>query len=398
MRGLALWGACLSLGASTAAAAVDVSVDPRLELLGVVQALSGERPDAPFAQDYARRVEERFGALRGHPAVKIYREVMRKTKGEESYGILILYYTGPPALKLKDKAGDTPYVYEEAARDQAQRFLWELRDFAAVSGFDGFFEENRPFYRRVEAQAREELGRFDPVGLIEEYAGMGLVSRGHYLLSPLYVHSHQSSYIVPYPDPLGLTSAVPEGFEVYTLLPYVAREDRPAKAEAAFGMLSDSLWQEPLYVLVDPSFHYFEQWNLGDPVSFYGPAVAQCRVHDANCAKGYVVAALVDRLHRKAFGKPPRPDPSDPADTPERRRYVAALSKRLEEYEGRSPRSSSLWEFYPRLFSVFHELAFPGAAGPALSLPPAKIENVSDFFDPGKRPALLRSGARTRGT
>jgi len=82
-----------------------------------------------------------------------------------------------------------------------ERFLSELREFAADADFKGFSRGQRSYYRVVERRARRELAKLDPIGRIESYLGMSLESRCHYLLTLLYQNNYSSSFIEPYPDP-----------------------------------------------------------------------------------------------------------------------------------------------------------------------------------------------------
>ncbi|MCR4294391.1 MAG: hypothetical protein NUW21_02565, partial [Elusimicrobia bacterium] len=80
---------CLCVPAAAASSST-LRVDARVELLGVVQHLAAERADPALDAAYAAAVERRFGALRGHAAVKLYRQAARRPGGE-GLGVLMLY-------------------------------------------------------------------------------------------------------------------------------------------------------------------------------------------------------------------------------------------------------------------------------------------------------------------
>jgi hypothetical protein len=248
-----------------------------------------------------------------------------------------------------------------------QRFIWELRELARASDFMSFFKENAPYYAKAEAAARARFQGADPQAVLETFLGLGLSSRGHYILPLLAPKTH--NFIVPYPLPpasLGVKS-----FDVYTLY---------AQSPADFA----SVWHEPLYAFIDPSFHYFEKLNIPDPEAFYGADIARCRAVSPECTKQYVVTALVERLNRELRepGTSPKGDYTKDLPSERDRRYLSALTSRLDEYDRERKRYPTLWSFYPRLFSVFHELAHDGK--PAALRVPARpaIGAVADFFDP----------------
>lgn len=360
-----------------AASSSRILVDERVELLGVVQYLSSPRPEKMPNPAYADAVERRFGAFRGHAAVRLYRQAARRPAGE-GLGILMLYFSAPPALKPARESLRLPYLDAETDKEIAHRFLWELRDFAAASDFSRFFREQRAFYRGIELAAAAELGGLDPVAAIERYLRVSLETRNHYILSPLYKAGALNSFILPYPDPVTLLERPTKPLEVYTLLAWVpAKADRSGARHPVFDVPSAVLWQEPLYVYIDPSFHHYEARYIADPERFYGEA-AGCRERAVNCLKSAAVAALVDRLSRRAWGTSFLPYEKNT----ELGRTAEAIAERLEEYEAGS---ATLWAFSPRLFSVFAERARPSAPAPALGVPGSPIRSTSDFFDRGWR-------------
>jgi hypothetical protein len=296
-----------------------------------------------------------------------------------------MYYTPPPALTLADPSVSPPYLDSEQDQALMQRFLWELRDLSEVSGFPRFFSDHKALYDEIAAEARKEIGPVDPVARVESYLGIGLEVRCHYFLDPLYRNEYSSSFIVPYPDPRATPHAVTRPFEVYNLARYDLNPKGKDGRHTLFGPNAGFLWQELLFVFIDPSFYYFEAANVPDTKAFYGPEVAKCRTNDANCAKAYLVAALVARLSKAAYGETMK-GPYGPAVKTD---YVDALARRLEDYERQRDKYPTLWSFYPRLFSVYHELAFPGTPELALKLPPAgPLRKATDFFGPRFRESV----------
>jgi len=63
----------LGLAAPALAAPPEVSVDPRFELLGVVQRLAGASREGADTAAYVRAIDRRFAPFKGHPAVALYR-------------------------------------------------------------------------------------------------------------------------------------------------------------------------------------------------------------------------------------------------------------------------------------------------------------------------------------
>ncbi len=380
-------GAALVLagGAAPSAAADPYVCDPRVELLGVVQYLSGARPDLPSDDAYRSAVEERFASFRAHPAVARWREGLPGAAGRplaaagrvgmDGRGIDILYLTDPPELSPKP-GWAPPYLDDAADAARYKSFLAALRDLAKRSDFMGFYAKRRSDCARVSAAAAAEFGVKDPLRAVERYLGLSLQSQARWYVSPLFVPSHLNAYITPYPDPTTLPDPGKEDFSVATLVAYVPGQG-PA-GDVVTQRHRPALWQEPLFVFLDPALRAFDDARGGSLESYYGPAVAACRSGGADCAKNWVIAALSARLDVAAFGAPSMgPDGRDPR----RDEYVAALSKRLEEYEADRKRWRTLWDFLPRLMSVFPEKA--GLPPDASKLP--EVKRVKDLFPVRRR-------------
>lgn len=349
-----------------------VAVDARFELLGVVARLAGAEPEGTATDSYRQRIDKRFGPYRGHPAVALYKRLAAEPAGAETLSTFPLYFSDPPELALKQADADIHYLAGDGRRELVQRLLVELRAFARASDFAGFFRENAAYYRGLEEDARKALLGVETVPEIEKLLGLSLASRTHSIISPLAHATHD--FIVPYPLPPGALGA--KSFDVYSI-PSESLSYSPAH-----------VWPEPLYVFIDPSFYYFEKFAIPDPAAFYGPEIAKCRAVSPECHKHFVATALIERLNagRSNAGVVVSTAAAPPATLEQT--YVKALSERLGEYEKNRARYPTLWSFYPRLFSVFHELAHAGKPAKLPAVP--EIRSAADFFDPAVVKRLTR--------
>jgi hypothetical protein len=375
-----LWSALLGVvgACASAAPAPAYASDPRIELLGVVQYLSGERPELPSDDAYRKAVEGAFGRWRGHPAVALWREDSRRLGGMNGRGIDLLYCTDPPELARKPGPWQPPYLDDPAEAERFEALLAALRDFARKSGFSAFFSAHRADYERATARAAAEFGVAEPFAAVQKYVGLPLDADARWIVSPLFVPSHRNAYITPYPDPVTLPDPGAARFSVVTLVAYAP--GRGPVGDVVTQRHRAALWQEPLFVFVDPALRAFDEARGGGLESYYGAEVAECRSSGADCAKNWLVAALSARLDAAAFGAPTNlPDGRDPR----RDAYMLALSERLIEYEKDRARWPTLWEFLPRLMAVFPEKA---GLKPAPAPAPAPARSVRDLF-PGRRAA-----------
>ena len=363
---LILFGAAArAVAATPVGAAVEISVDPRIELLGVVALLAGTKNENNVFAEYRAKVERRFAPFRDQPVVRLYRELVQ-TQPNSDLSVILLYYSAPPEIALVNPASAVPHWSSPGAGQKIGDFLAELRRFAHDAEFMKFYRENKEFYAGLSSSARKKLDPANPVAALEAYLGIGLSSRIHYNLMLSYGERH--AWIIPYPLPYpGSDNEGAKKLDVYSNIKITGPDD-----------FQIPVWNEIVYVFLDPSFYYFEKMNIPDPSSYYGPKFTACRSAYSNCTKDYVSAAIISRLRKEDA-------PSDPV--------VAALARRLAEYEGDRARYPTLWTFYPRLFSVFHELSFSGTPAAGLSVPAdPKIRNATDLFDPAVTQKLLRPG------
>lgn len=344
--------------------ALDIAVDPRFELIGVLRLLAGSDRKSAGTEAYRERARRRFAPFRDHAAVKTLRAFLARGTRAEALATLPIYYSPPPELALRAKESDVPYWDGPGGKNERERFLDDLRGFARDTAFMDFFRENADYYRTVEARTRALFGTLDPLSALERYTGLDLQARAHYVLPLLYADDH--NYIVPYPLPPHALGA--ETFDVYTMAPNLRTKD-----------YYDGVWNELPFLFTDPAFHYFDARLAPDPAAYYGTDIARCRLTSPDCAKSALNAALVYRLLTLNL-----PGTLGPAQAAERLEnpLVRELAERLAEYEGRRDLYPTLWDFFPRLADVFHRRAFPHAppveAGPDWP----KVRKSSDFFGP----------------
>lgn len=128
---------------------IRVRVDSRIELMATIFRLAGN-PEygEKVAAKYVRDVEENFGPLIDHPAVRMA-ATLRTTRGIafDAPMTLALHVTEPDELREAVPFDPKPYGLDPRWRvDEAREFLAMARDFAKVSGFEKFFAAHKDVY------------------------------------------------------------------------------------------------------------------------------------------------------------------------------------------------------------------------------------------------------------
>jgi hypothetical protein len=224
-------------GAPTQATPVEISVDPRVELLAVVQSLAGYDQLGTGDLDYRREVLTRFAPWRAHPAVTLFARMAREGFSRDAPPAVMLRLAEPPALELR--APFSVYVETRAGgRERLFAFLDSLRDFAAESRFMEFYAAHERHFRRLVGDARRVLRRTRVVGPLEEY--FGVREHGyHLILAPLL---HAGGYAAEVERPPGIV-------DCYAILgPSRASHGRPRFWDP--DALEALLWHEFSHVFV----------------------------------------------------------------------------------------------------------------------------------------------------
>ncbi len=182
-----------------ASARIEVSVDPRIELLAVVQCLAGYEQLGGAGLSYRREALERFAPWRAHPAVTLFARMAREGFTHDAPPAVMLRLAEPPALELR--APFSVYLETRAGgRRQLFAFLDSLRDFATESRFMEFHAAHAGLFRRLVEETRRVLPRTRVVGSLEDY--FGVREHGyHLILAPLL---HAGGYAAEVERPPGI--------------------------------------------------------------------------------------------------------------------------------------------------------------------------------------------------
>jgi hypothetical protein len=160
-----------------------VSADARIELLTIVQLLS----DYPFLSNretgYGERIQAYFAHFVRHPAVEATRRLTAADFDYDAPVSLVLHLSPVPELVpiAKWSPDITSRVEEEAI---LERYVDDLRDFARVSNFSGFFAEHGEYYGKLMTPYLAALDGTEPDRELEAYTGVRQ-SGYHLIVSPL---------------------------------------------------------------------------------------------------------------------------------------------------------------------------------------------------------------------
>jgi len=302
-------------------------VDPRFELLGVLQTLAGGGLASGPARD---AIFARYGRWKEHPAVADLRAIEAKNGRRDPLALIALFLSAPPELQWTAERRDLPDMFVDAAGggDALARFLDDARAFARDSDFSADFDARAEERRRAEAAARAPLGGRDPLVLLDDYVGRPLDARLEVILCGVFDPGEQNSFVIPYPS---LEHGPVRGpLRVYTILTPTTGGNWGISAPSL-----SRLWNEPLYASLIADLDRFDA-RLAAAKTDRLAADGGCPPSPAACGKHLIVMAIARRLDARLFGSAAEePAPRSCAD-----RAVAALEEvlRAGRERGRPPR------------------------------------------------------------
>ena len=357
---------------------LNITVDPKIELLAVVQFLSGygertgliTRYDFPYKAD----VSEYFSSYKNHPAVKLFRDMSLSGFSFDAPPDAMLHLSDPPELTLQ--VPFTRNLKRRAAdQERLEKFIQELRDFAQKTNFTSFFEAHKGTYSKLVSDTYGKMQGVDFIATLENYYGMKQKSY-NIILAPLF---HPGGF-GPRIDREGDSNPVfnfikslqylifnkwsGKRYEIYNICGPTGVENGVPSfgTQEGFRQLA---WHEFGHSFVNPLSESFKnRIKISEYSSLFAPIKDKmAREGYGNwetCVNEHIVRAVTTRLTFIHFGKQAGGD--ELRDQKSRGFvYIEPLCKKLEEYEIRRDKYPILADFFPELLDVFKEISKKGA-------------------------------------
>jgi hypothetical protein len=129
---------------------ITIEVDPRVELIGIVFRLasSPEYSDSSL-RSYAKAIERHFGGFSSHPVVKMAGQ-LRNTRLMSADGPMSLAVYIDRDFRPRKSFEQWPWdgLDFRWEKEETEEFLEKLRQFAAETKFNEFFEAQAPLYEK----------------------------------------------------------------------------------------------------------------------------------------------------------------------------------------------------------------------------------------------------------
>jgi hypothetical protein len=329
---------------------INITVDPRIELLAAVQILGGYGEMTGLITrydfEYKQEIIEYFDPYKRHPAVAHFKQLASAGFAFDAPAAAMLYLSNPPELEVIRPFSE--YLISRAwGEDNLMKLVNSLRDFAIKTDFMTFFNNHRETYDHIVGEVKATMTGSDYIATLEDYYGVRQNSY-NIILAPLFHHGG-----------FGPRLTREDGtYDIYNICGPVGAEG----GYPIFGSAEDFkylAWHEFSHSFINPLTDKFLD-DVNQYKELYKP-LAERMTEMAypdwkHCVYEHLVRAANVRFSyledgEKAGRKSLREEKNDGFA------YVELIAERLKEYEDNRDMYPTLEDFYPRIIDLFKELS-----------------------------------------
>ena len=338
----------LPLAACAQQSKLNVSTDPRIELVTIVQMLAGyqDPPVSKFDSAYKRAAAAWFAPYSSHPAVELCRKRAKRSFRYDAVASVMLASTSLPDLRLeRDPPSDV--IRRAGGRGAVREWLAALSDFSSKSRFPEFYDSQKATFDRVTANLKAQVDNVDFVKQLEDYFGTS--QHSYNIVLGMLIHS--GGFGPRYQRPGG-------AFDIYGVIgPLRLDGDLPG-----FGNRTSVeylVWHEFGHSFVNPLVDEYKG-EIRKTSRLYKPIQEAMRKmaygNWQSCVHEHIVRAVTIRLTARDRGEADAQSRLRMERDTRGFRYVEPLVERLKEYEAARDRYPTFAGFFPRLIEVFSSL------------------------------------------
>ncbi|MCK4346893.1 MAG: DUF4932 domain-containing protein, partial [Bacteroidales bacterium] len=216
-----------------------ITVDPRMELLAVVQHFSSWAPGGHIKSKttYKDDIDHYFEAFKDHPAIACIESLVSAGFTHDAPVEFMLYHSDPPEFVQKNPYSD--YLIGRArGEENLIEFTDALRDFALKTNFMRFYQAHKALYDTLIAEVKSLLEGKAYIQVLEDFYGE---SRNSYdvILPPLFAGGY------------GITVESKKGYDIYGVIGPCSLRDKRVTF-ACLGYLESIILHEWSHSFVNP--------------------------------------------------------------------------------------------------------------------------------------------------
>lgn len=317
---------------------VAVVVDPRIELMTVVQLLSGYEVLTKVDSNYRRKVERHFAPFKEHRAVKLFAEMSKARFRYDAVPRVMLAYSDPPALNPRVEA-PADAIRRAGGKQKLEEFIGALREFSQQSRFGEFFAAQRETFDRALAGLQPDVER--AVTELQAYSGVEL--KGCTLVAGMLIHN----------GGFQATLGSKENAEAYSVIGAFGTKDG-IPVFSVEGSVRYLVHHEFSHSYINPLVEKFDS-EVRKSAALYEPIKEtmqrQAYGNWPTAVHEHIVRAITIRLAYRRSQE--AGDRLLKAEEDRGFKYVRALAEKLKEYEAARTKYPAIPDFFPELIRVF---------------------------------------------
>ena len=324
---------------------LNIIVDPRLELLSIVQFISDYDKKYNLMTDYdfkfKKEVKEHFSSFKNHEAVKLFNKLSDKGFTFDAPATIMLYMDNN--FQLCQDIDVTDYLVSRiSGKKNIDKFFRSLQKFCHETEFNNFYNEHKEYYQLLIENVLTKIGEKNYIEELEEYYGVKQKEYNIILVSLFHpggfgpkIESEKAKYkIYSIQGPNGTNNNMPD-----------------FGSEASFRHLAR---HEFSHSFVNPLADKY--WSIAEQYSDLFTPIAESMKIQAYmnwkiCLNEHIVRAVTTRLSfldNEFSGRRMLAYEKSKGFT-----YIDKLLEALKEYENNRDKYPTFESFYPNLIESF---------------------------------------------
>ena len=335
---------------------VNVSVDPRIELLSAVQLLSDYPLLTQSDFQYKREMINYFSPFKSHPAVTKFIEMSKRDFNYEAPPTAMLFLSNPPELKIVTSFTD--YIIGRAGgKENLESFIEALRDFAIKSNFMDFFNAHKDFYALLIKDTETKLGNYKDVAVLESFYG---ISKNSYniILTPISADGYGPRIEIE-----------PSKFDIYAIIGagYI-KDNKPIYSPEPLRRL---VWHEFSHSFVNPiTEKYRNEVNKYSKLFLPIKDIMERYAYGEweTCVNEHIIRAVVAKFNEKVIGQDADGVIGQVVGQLVAEKmlsyeveigfvYIRGIYELLNVYENNRDKYPTFEDFYPEILNYFSEIS-----------------------------------------
>ncbi len=325
---------------------LNIIVDPRIELLAVVQHFTtwAEKNHTKFNTGYIHDIDDYFSKYQNHSAIQKSQSLTNSGFTFDAPVAFVLYHNNPP-----DFEQIVPYsnylIIRAGGESNLKDFAEKLRAFAKETNFMKFFYDKKKFYNHLQNEIIRNVSDVNYIKILEDYYGEKKHSY-NVIPAPLF---HSGGY-----GPKVRNEDKEDVFNIIGPKSY-------SNGNLTFGNKEDIL-----YIILHEFSHSFinditEKYSveINNSKKLYEPIKDKMQTQGYNnwqtCVNEHLVRTVVARLTLQLSGESYK-NLIINKEINNGFIYIHKLDSLFENYENNRDVYPNLKSFYPRIIDLFNSL------------------------------------------